>query len=780
MKQNYWEKYYVVEGDATVIAGAIKRAIFVSDGENYELIYFKKNESAPNILISPGSAGHAYVFAELGYDMHLRGYNVFIMPKHGGYPVNALMERHKDALKYISSNFNDRIGVFAEGLGGYAVFYLALAHGPMKSAAYQNAPAILTEKAFQEALMKGKGSAKRRKMLLPVARPLLKVFPRITLPIRLYLDFAEMVDAKEENQRIEAPSIKRYLEDPDFDRWYALAAILSLVSTLPPYPLSELTVPTMFLLPVRGFYPSYEKDLFSRLPAIKKRLLEVDGGVFWMCAHPQEAAKLICERFDETREARRINQGVISGSRLRQAATKSGRRGEVLMNTLILLQLIWEHRKLRRRDGWTRQQLEAHQFSQLRLLREYAYTHSPFYRRFHQGFLDRPLQELPVLTKAMMMEHFDELVTDREIRREQVESHQAKMRGDERLLDRYWVNATSGSTGHPGLFLFNRSEWLTALASFARGYEWAGNRVNLTHRRKMAVVASTTPWHMSAQAGATLRSWWVPTLRLAASAPMESIIEHLNVWQPETLVSYASMARLLAGEQLEGRLQIAPQRIFTSSEVLTKESRRRIEEAWGKKLFNQYAATESGGLAAECEQHRGLHLFEDLVIFEVVDRDNRPVPAGVYGDKLLITVLFSRTQPLIRYELSDSLRLSGGACACGRAFTLIDDIQGRAEDVLWFPKPDGGRVAVQPITFHHVMELLPVSAWQIVQENDGLKVLLKGTHIGFSDEAVVEALRHVLREQGVMPSTIDVQHVEVIQRGAAGKAPLIRANRKPS
>ena len=448
------------------------------------------------------------------------------------------------------------------------------------------------------------------------------------------------------------------------------------------------------------------------------------------------------------------------------------------MNTLILLQLIWEHRKLRRRDGWTRQQLVAHQTEQLRLLRDYAYARSPFYQRFHQGLRDCPLQELPVLTKAMMMEHFDELVTDRDIRREKVEAHRARMKDDERYLNRYYVNATSGSTGHPGLFLFNHSEWLTALASFARGYEWAGIKVNLAHRRKMAVVSSTTPWHMSAQAGATLRSWWVPTLRLAASEPLESLVRQLNAWQPETLVSYASMARLLALEQLEGRLRIAPRRIFTSSEVLTDDARRRIDQAWGKQLFNQYAATESGGLAAECDQHRGLHLFEDLVIFEVVDQDNRPVPAGVFGDKLLITVLFSRTQPLIRYELSDSLRLSGDACACGRAFTLVDGIQGRAEEVLWFPQPEGGRVAVQPIAFHRVMDGLPVSAWQIVQEADGLKVLLSGVRDELSDETLADALRQVLQDHGAA-SRVKVERVTTIARTAAGKAPLIKANRKP-
>ena len=53
-----------------------------------------------------------------------------------------------------------------------------------------------------------------------------------------------------------------------------------------------------------------------------------------------------------------------------------------------------------------------------------------------------------------------------------------------------------------------------------------------------------------------------------------------------------------------------------------------------------------------------MHLFEDLVITEVVDADNRPVPPGQYGAKVLVTVLFSRTLPLIRYEMSDSLQLA--------------------------------------------------------------------------------------------------------------------------
>jgi phenylacetate-CoA ligase len=444
------------------------------------------------------------------------------------------------------------------------------------------------------------------------------------------------------------------------------------------------------------------------------------------------------------------------------------------------IQIVWgllsEMRQLRRHEHWTRQQLEAHQAEALRLLREYAYAHSPFYRGFHQGLVDAPLHELPVLTKAMMMEHYDELVTDRAIRLEEAKTHMRNLTGDERFLGRYWVNATSGSSGHPGIFLFNRAEWITVLASFARAREWGGIRLDLTHRVKTATVASTTAFHLSTRVNATAHSWWMPEIRLAASEPLETIVERLNAWQPEVLIAYASMTRILADEQLAGRLQIRPRAVFTSSEVLTQETRRRIVQAWGERLFNQYAATECGSLAAECDHHRGMHLMEDLVIFEAVDQDNRPVPPGVYGDKLLTTVLGSRTQPLIRYELDDSLRLATTPCPSGHPFALIDAIQGRVEDVLSFPGVAGGVVSVHPLVFSRIMDTLPVSGWQVIQEVNGLRVLLSGVRGAFEDEILADTLRQALAEQGAIVPRVEVQRVSTIPKTVAGKAPLIKSN----
>ncbi len=446
------------------------------------------------------------------------------------------------------------------------------------------------------------------------------------------------------------------------------------------------------------------------------------------------------------------------------------------MDLLLTLKLFRTLERLRGHDRWTRAQLEAYQAEALRRLRAHAYARSPFYQRFHAGLANRPLHELPVLTKAHIMERFDEVVTDRAVRLADVRAHVASLHSDQRFLDRYWVNATSGSTGQPGLFLFDREEWTMVLASFARAHEWAGLQVSLTHRMKMASVASTDPWHMSAQVGAALTSWWMPTLRLAATEPLETIVTRLNAFQPEMLVAYASMARILADEQLAGRLRIAPHLVFTTSEVLTARTRSRVETAWEHQPFDQYGATEAGDLAAECTHHRGLHVYEDTTIVEVVDAENRPVPPGVYGDKLLITVLGSRTVPLIRYEVSDSVRLAGEPCPCGRPFVLIDAIQGRVEDVLHLPAVGGGEVAVHPLAFHRLLDALPVGGWQVAQQADGsIEVLLSGAADPATDDQVASGMMQALVAQGVVAPRVAVRRVPAIPKSPAGKAPLVRA-----
>jgi phenylacetate-coenzyme A ligase PaaK-like adenylate-forming protein len=214
--------------------------------------------------------------------------------------------------------------------------------------------------------------------------------------------------------------------------------------------------------------------------------------------------------------------------------------------------------------------------------------------------------------------------------------------------------------------------------------------------------------------------------------------------------------------------------------VLTDETRRRVRSAWGDEPFNQYGATETADIAAEYKICRHMHLFEDLVVVEVVDEHHQPVPPGTYGAKLLVTTLFSRTQPLIRYELNDRVRLATEPCSSGLPFAMLESIQGRVEDALLLPAKSGGKMVIQPLVFNRVMDTLrvPVSGWQIVQEaDDGLTVLLSGARDGLVDETLVDKLTQALAEHGARVPRIQVQHLTAIPKTAAGKAPLIKANR---
>ncbi|MFP5368139.1 MAG: phenylacetate--CoA ligase family protein [Actinomycetes bacterium] len=443
-----------------------------------------------------------------------------------------------------------------------------------------------------------------------------------------------------------------------------------------------------------------------------------------------------------------------------------------LVSRVLFLRAAW-----RRRDRWDAARIAAHQEQALKELRRAAYAGSEFYRRHHAGLHDAPLEQLPPVTKAALMKHFDEAVTAPGLRLAELEEHLrdlAEGDGDPGLpwRGRWWVAATAGTAGPRGTFPWNRSEWATVLASYARANDWAGIPAGVGRPLKVALVSSRVPTHQSAVVGASLRSGLVPTIRLDVTAPIAQTVAELNRFQPRALVGYASALGPLAAEQLAGRLQISPQAVMSASEVLTPLAAREMEKAWGSAPFDVYAATETAGLASPCT-YRNRHLYEDLVIVEPVDRDGAPVPQGTTAAKLLVTVLFSRTLPLIRYEISDSLTLGGRGCACGRSFTLLQDIEGRLEDVLTLPGK-GGTATVHPIVFHHVLDQQSAGGWQVVQEPGRLRVLLAGLAAGSTVEGVRTAVEAALAEAGVVETTVDVAVVDRLERTRLGKAPYVR------
>ena len=122
---------------------------------------------------------------------------------------------------------------------------------------------------------------------------------------------------------------------------------------------------------------------------------------------------------------------------------------------------------------------------------------------------------------------------------------------------------------------------------------------------------------------------------------------------------------------------------FLGAEPYSEEVRNRVQQFYGIKVFNSYGLSEMNGpgVAFECVEQNGLHIWEDAYLVEVVDPHTlEPVADGTVGE-LVLTTLDREGMPLIRYRTKDLTRMLTGACGCGRVHRRLDRIRGRTDDM---------------------------------------------------------------------------------------------------
>jgi phenylacetate-coenzyme A ligase PaaK-like adenylate-forming protein len=432
--------------------------------------------------------------------------------------------------------------------------------------------------------------------------------------------------------------------------------------------------------------------------------------------------------------------------------------------------------RLMERARWSADRLAAHQREQLDELLRHAAANSPYYRRvLGTGAAGAPLDELPTLTKATLMEHFDEIVADDRLR---LAALQARLAGSRHQggVPGYRVFTTAGSTGRPGVFVYSPAEFATWVAAQLRMLLVMG----ATPDMRVAPIGAPSPSHLSRQMFAELASGGASAPpRLSVTTPLPEMVAALNAYQPDAIPTYASTAALLAEEQLAGRLRIAPAMVATGAEPLTDDMRQRIRDAWGREPHQAYLATEVPLLASTGGRQAGLHLWEDLTLVEVTDARDRPVPPGVPGHKVLVTNLVNRTQPLIRYELSDSVTLAADPDPAGSPFRRLTAVTGRSDDTVTLPAAGGGTVALHPLRLRAPFMHFPdVTRYQVSLEADGfaVRVVLRPRAFVDTTERVRAALARAIREAGALPPPITVTAVAEIERegGHAAKFKLIK------
>jgi phenylacetate-coenzyme A ligase PaaK-like adenylate-forming protein len=261
---------------------------------------------------------------------------------------------------------------------------------------------------------------------------------------------------------------------------------------------------------------------------------------------------------------------------------------------------------------------------------------------------------------------------------------------------------------------------------------------------------------------------FIRLLRLSVFDPVAEIVGSLNQFRPHFLIGYTSSLEVLAREEQAGRLRLRAGglRLITNvSEPLPPASRALIEQAFGVFVADQYAMAECMALSSGCPQYPGSHLNADLACLEVVDDDNRPVPDGLPGSKVLVTNLYNRIQPLIRYEVGDAVTVSPSRCLCGSNLPLIQSITGRTKERLWV-QVNGGYRELPYYLFlaglHHCLEL---AEHQVLQTGPNRFVVRVAPQPGktISAERVRQLVEDCVRLEGMAGLfALEVQVVDEI------------------
>jgi phenylacetate-CoA ligase len=369
--------------------------------------------------------------------------------------------------------------------------------------------------------------------------------------------------------------------------------------------------------------------------------------------------------------------------------------------------------------------IEQRQHTRFIEMVDFARSHSSYYRHLYQQLPAQvnDVEQLPITSKKDLMAHFDEWVTDPEVTLEQVRSFvdQPELAG-ERFLNKYFIATTSGTTGAHGLFLFDDQSLAVNAAFASRAMrDWLGTRGFfrlLTSGARTALIVAEGG-HFIAFAGMTHILKKSPWLRkffkvFSVHLPLLELVSELNRFQPAIIIGYGSVLSLLASEQATGRLDIHPILLEPAGESLKQGEHDRIARLFNAKVRDLYGATECQFISSRCI-HGWYHIKSDWVIVEPVDRDYQPVQAGEQSHTVLITNLANRVQPILRYDLGDSLRLRPDPCPCGNPLPAIR-VQGRAADVLSFPTDERKLIQIAPLAFVTLVDRTPgVEMFQIVQ-----------------------------------------------------------------
>ncbi|WP_428343119.1 phenylacetate--CoA ligase family protein [Mycobacterium sp.] len=411
---------------------------------------------------------------------------------------------------------------------------------------------------------------------------------------------------------------------------------------------------------------------------------------------------------------------------------------------------------------WSAAQIRRHQDLRLRALLGYARERSAFYAERLRGLdveavTSADLSSIPMLTKVQAQGGWDAIITTPELDRHGAERVLREQSGFSYTRHDEQVFSSGGSSGVRGVYVWDWQFFVTTACLAWRMQARDERRTKSTPNPRLAVLAAGGPPHASTPLFDVPTVAGMDTVVVEAGAPFPEVLAAVDRYAPTHLVGYPSVIGRLARASLAGEIGIRPVRVSTNSEPLLSEDRDAIVNAWQVPLYNLWGSTELGVQAVGCGLGPGLHVCEDEVILERVDRTGSPVAPDEPAARTLATGLSNRTFPFIRYDLGDEITMMPGPCPCGSAFARIGAITGRRDDDFVY-----GSHTVPASAFRHVLGTdARIVEYQVLQTEGGAEVLV----VADADlQPLVPALVAAMQRHGVTDPAVTLRTVQTLGR----------------
>ena len=340
----------------------------------------------------------------------------------------------------------------------------------------------------------------------------------------------------------------------------------------------------------------------------------------------------------------------------------------------------------------------------------HAYKHSRYYHQIFQniglirdGILDLSyVEEIPILTKAIIRKHFQDLISD---------DYQTR---------KYFDYYSGGSTGEPIRIIQDKiySRW-----GEATNYFYFKNILNIDEPTVKKVVLWGSERDLFAGRNSykiRFYNWLTNTIFLNSlkmtTNNIEEYIRTINSFKPEIVRGYAGSLFELCRYAEQNKIPLyTPKIVISAAENLSDKMRNVIESNFGTKVYDFYGAREISNLAGECKDGL-LHSFSFWNYIEVLDKNNEPVREGDEG-RVIVTNLYNYSMPLIRYEIGDLAILGPETCSCGQILPTLKKVNGRILEQ--FILKDGTTVHAGffGLLFDKVFEEVGIEKWQVIQED---------------------------------------------------------------